>query len=205
MIKRTSFGLGRGVKRAARGSIRLKVKRKHLKRRKTTKADFYRSWGMNPYTYIRYSGLKGVYWHYFSKMIRERDYRQEGGLCMTCEKYVEKGQDQCGHFFPAANCGFLLLFEPLNNHLQHASCNNPRFTPQAGIYNSRTLTKRYGPDIIDILETIKKTPNQKEWNKAEYERRIKELPTYIAANLPLSTENIQKAIDSIRASGTMDT
>lgn len=157
-------------------------------RKRQTKADFYRSWGINPYTYIRYSGLRGVYWHYFSKMIRERDYRENGGLCMTCEKYVEKGDDQCGHFFPARNCGFDLLLHPLNNHLQHSWCNNPRFTPQAGIYNSRTLTKRYGHDFIERLEVIKSRPNQKEWSKKEYERRIKELPTYIPVNSPIDTQ-----------------
>lgn len=154
------------------GIKRRRIAHKKPSKKKQTKADFYRSWGMNPYTYIRYSGMRGVYWHYFSRWIRERDYREYGGLCMTCEKFVEKGDDQCGHFFPAANCGIDLLLHPLNNHLQHSHCNNPRFTPQAGIYNSRTITKRYGADIIEKLQEIKDRENQKEWGKKEYETRI---------------------------------
>lgn len=153
-----------------------------FKRRKgKTKAKYgkvkalWASYGLKVPLYRRYSGRKGIYWWLLSRVVRERDYREHNGECMTCELFVEKGDDQCGHFFPARNCGFDLLLHKKNNHLQHSWCNNPRITPQAGIYNSRTLTKRYGSDFIDELEAIKKRPNQKEWSQKEYDSKIKTL------------------------------
>ena len=123
--------------------------------------------------YRRYSGRKGIYWYLFSKEIRARDYREHGGLCMTCLKYVEKGSDQCGHLFPARDCGFLLLFEPRNNHLQHSKCNNPRFTPGAGIYNTINIEARYGAGTVAKLAATKLLKG-KEWSQKEYDERIKE-------------------------------
>jgi hypothetical protein len=163
MIKRKGIGL---KSMPDKRKVAHKVKRGKIK-------ALWSVYGLKVPLYRRYSGRKGIYWYLFSKSIRERDYNSFGGLCMTCEKYVQKGQDQCGHFFPAANCGFDLLFNRRNNHLQHASCNNPRFSPHAGIYNTRTLTKRYGAGTVDELEQIKSRPNQKEWSQKEYDTRIK--------------------------------
>lgn len=158
---------------------RKKLSRKAKKPRKT-KVSLFREWGVPDGAYRRYTGLKGVYWYWFSKSIRDRDYKEWGGLCMTCEDFVEKGQDQCGHVFAAKDCGFELLFHPLNNHLQHAKCNNPRFTPSAGIYNAITVEKRYGTGRIAILADIKKNSTLKEWKKSEYEYFIPKLPSYKA-------------------------
>jgi len=154
-----------------------KAKSTKPKKKKVTKTDFLRSWGIYPGTWVRYSGLKGVYWFWFSRTIRERDYEKFGGICMTCNKYVEKGQDQAGHLFAASKCGFGLLFHPKNVHLQHASCNNPRITPSAGVFNSLNIAKRYGEGTIEALAKIQGT-KFKEWSKAEYEERIKKLPAY---------------------------
>ena len=96
---------------------------------------------------------------------------------MTCGLYVEKGSDQAGHLFAARNCGFGLLFHPMNVHLQHSKCNNPRFTPSAGVFNALNIEKRYGAGTIAQLATLKET-KQKEWNKAKYEEEIKKLPAY---------------------------
>lgn len=152
------------------------MSRKSVKK-KQTKADFLRSWGLPPTQWLRYTGIKGVYWCYFSRFVRERDYLLYGGLCMTCGEYVEKGSDQAGHLFPAKNCGFALLFHPLNVHLQHSKCNNPHFTPNAGVYNAYNIDKRY-PKILDELLAIKAQGINKEWKRSEYEEKIKALPTY---------------------------
>lgn len=175
-----SFKLKRKPMKVTKSVSRLKHARKgHFKRKKRqTGADLKRTWGVHPKAWMRYTGIKGIYWHYFSRHIRERDYEEHGGLCMTCNQFVENGQDQCGHFFPARNCGIDLLFHPLNNHLQHSKCNNPRFSPHAGIYNTSNLLQRYGRDIVEKLEAIKVRKNQKEWSKQEYADHIKLLPTY---------------------------
>ena len=151
------------------------LKRGRIKK-KRTKADFLRSWGIFPGTWMRYSGIKGVYWFWFSRTIRERDYKAHQGLCMTCNTYVEKGDDQAGHLFPAKGCGFTLLFHPLNVHLQHSKCNNPRFTPSAGIFNALNINKRYGPGTVEKLAELKGI-KAKEWSKARYEEEIRKLCT----------------------------
>lgn len=152
------------------------LQKKMLKKysKKKSKISLWREWGVPDYAYHRYEGLKGIYWYYFSKSIRERDYRDHGGICMTCLKYVEKEVSQCGHLFAARDCGFALLFHPLNNHLQHSHCNNPRFTPGAGVLNAINIGKRYGQETLDMLAELKKE-NTKEWDKATYRKKIDEL------------------------------
>jgi len=153
-------------------SVEKRKSRKRVKRGKKT--ALWASYGLTVPKYIRYSGRKGIYWYLFSKMIRKRDYQEHEGLCMTCQKYVEKGSDQCGHLFPARDCGFNLLFHPQNNHLQHSKCNNPRFTPSAGIHNAINIEKRYGIGTIDKLAAIKLIKG-KEWSQDQYDIYIKEL------------------------------
>ena len=169
---------GKGLTRKPFKRLRSIKKRKGATKSKRGKIKaLWAFYGLTVPLYRRYTGRKGIYWYLFSRFIRERDYREHGGLCMTCLKPVEKGSDQCGHLFPARDCGFLLLFEPLNNHLQHSKCNNPRFTPSAGIYNTINIEKRYGVGTIEKLAAIKKQKG-KEWHQMEYDRRIKELLKY---------------------------
>lgn len=164
-------------------------KARRQKKPRKTKISLFREWGVPDRAYKRYSGLKGVYWYWFSKEIRERDYREYGGLCMTCNTYVERSQDQCGHVFAAKDCGFALLFHPLNNHLQHAKCNNPRFTPSAGIYNALTVDKRYGAGTIEMLRNLKESGINKEWPKGEYPSKIAALRSYqLSTQASLSSE-----------------
>jgi hypothetical protein len=159
-------------RRAAKQRKMPQVKSKPVRRVKLSKVGLKRLWGVPDHAWMRYSGLKGIYWYFFSKYVRERDYTYHNGLCMTCEEYVERGQDQGGHLFAAKGCGFELLFHPLNVHLQHAKCNNPRFTPSAGVKNTLTINKRYGPKTVEWLLGLQKTSTIKEWNKARYEEEI---------------------------------
>ena len=159
-----------------------RIKRKRISRR-PSKADFLRSWGIYPGTWMRYSGIKGVYWFWFSRTVRERDYKEHGGICITCGKYVETETSNACHIFAARNCGFALLFHPLNVHLGHSRCNNPRFTPSAGVFNALNMEKRYGNGTIARLAR-KKNNKMKEWTKVQYEERIRQLPAYIATLTP---------------------
>ena len=179
MIKRTP--MGRKSARIARKPKIARLRRiKPKKRKRATKADFLRSWGIFPGTWMRYSGIRGIYWFWFSRTVRERDYKEHEGLCITCGKYVEKGSDQACHIFAASGCGFALLFHPLNVHLGHSKCNNPRFTPSAGVFNALNIEKRYGNGTIARLATLKENKT-KEWNRQEYEERIRQLPAYQAS------------------------
>lgn len=147
---------------------------KRVKARKLTKVGLKRVWGVPDNAYTRFSGLKGIYYYYFSRWIKQRDYAQFGGKCITCLQYVEPEQAQCGHIFAAKDCGFALLFHPLNNSLQHSKCNNPIFTPSASIMNCLNIEKRYGAGTIQRLADLKGI-GSKEWSKSEYEIKIKEI------------------------------
>jgi len=185
MIKRKPMGR-KGIRKATRGKISPVVKSKHKKRgiapkkKKQTKIGLWREWNVPDWAYHRYEGMRGVYWFWFSRTIRERDYERWSGKCMTCGKYVEKGSDQAGHLFAARNCGFRLLFEPMNVHLQHSKCNNPRFTPSAGVFNALNIEKRYGEGTIARLAQ-KKEERTKEWTKEQYTKEIQKLPAYQAS------------------------
>lgn len=164
------------------------------KKKRATKADLLRAWGILPGTWMRYSGLKGVFWYWFSRTIRDRDYEFFEGRCMTCSQYVPREESQAGHLFAAKNCGFALLFEPLNVHLQHSKCNNPRFTPQAGVLNTRNIMNRYGKNVIDELIKLQ-SQRVEEWSKAEYEEKIRQLPAFQreGKNLCITAEPLSSA------------
>lgn len=164
------------LKRATMRSVgrRFNTRKKRTgRRKKLTKADFKRMWGLHPSAWMRYSGLKGIYWHYFSRWIKERDYREWGGLCITCLKPVFREDANTCHTFAARRCGFALLFHKLNNHLGHSKCNNPRFTPGAGVLDGLHVEQRYGAGTVASLETLLRA-NEKEWTKEEYIMRLKE-------------------------------
>ena len=102
---------------------------------------------------------------------------------MTCGIVIlDWREGQAGHLFAAKDCGFALLFHPFNVHLQHPKCNNPRFTPSAGVLNTRTFIQRYGKEKLEEL-IILKCHKTKEWSRQEYEKRIKALPTYTQQSL----------------------
>lgn len=127
-------------------------------------------------TYWRYKGLKGIYWHLISKYVRLRDFIKYG-TCISCGRKFEKWNDaQAGHYAPAGNCGFALLFDKRNINAECASCNNPRFSPGKLIPYRSNLVKRYGEKYVkEIDEAYSKKVMMKEYSKLEYDREIKTL------------------------------
>src|SRR3990172_7506544 len=76
----------KGIKRATRGtkrSSKSSLGRKRgiaPKKRKQTKIGLWREWNVPDWAYHRYEGLKGIYWFWFSRTIRERDYERYSGI-----------------------------------------------------------------------------------------------------------------------------
>lgn len=101
------------------------------------------------------------------------------GECIDmCGKFAENWWEfDCGHFVPASNCGFGLLFDRKNLNGQIKSCNNPRFSPHSPIGYALGLDKRYGAGTAAALFK-RKGEKTKEWSKSEYEKQIKLLPAY---------------------------
>ena len=136
----------------------------------------------------RYKGVKGKFWKIFSEYIRLRDLKK-WGCCITCGKKVtDTSQLQAGHFAPAGNCGFALLFSEDNVHGECAYDN--AFNAGHLIQYKTNLERRYGNKFVKILEeryndSRYKGKTTKEWIKKEYEEKI---AYYVAQYKALLTE-----------------
>jgi len=169
-----------GLKRTAlkRGTVRLKRSAK----KKISKADLWRQYGLERPSKPRYNGLKGIYWRLLSEKRRREDFIKYKGECIDqCGKYARDWQDfDAGHFMAAGPSGFDLLFDPVNVNGQLKGCNNPTFSPNAGHGYARGLDKRYGPGTADALyerycDSAFRGKTTKEWSQIEYDRNIRAL------------------------------
>ncbi len=127
-------------------------------------------------TYWRYKGRKGIYWHLVSQYIRKRDFYKYG-TCISCGKKFDKWeQSQAGHYAPAGNCGFALLFDERNINGECAACNNPVFSSGKLIPYRANLVKRYGERHVKKLDKeYSEKVTMKEWSQGEYDKEIKKL------------------------------
>lgn len=125
----------------------------------------------------RYKGIKGKFWTIFSEFIRKRDFYKYG-TCITCGKRFETWQEgQAGHFAPAGNCGFYLLFDERNVHAECSYDNG--FNTGHLIQYKTNLIHRYGQDYVGTVEGFYndsryKGKVTKEWSKKEYQEKIEE-------------------------------
>lgn len=144
-------------------------------------------------TYWRYVGIKGIYWSLLSQYVRIRDFNTYG-TCISCgRKFSSWKESQAGHYAPAGNCGFALLFDKRNINAECAGCNNPRFSPGKLIPYRANLVNRYGEDAVKQLdEEYRVKGTTKEWTKREYHTKILELQEDIKR---LDTTNDTKSKD----------
>jgi hypothetical protein len=126
--------------------------------------------------YWRYKGRKGIYWSLFSEYVRKRDFYKYG-TCVSCGlKFSKWTQAQAGHYAPAQNCGFDLLFDPMNVHAECAGCNNPLFSPGKLITYRKRLVERYGEQEVNKLDDrYEHKQIVKEWSQLEYDSEILKL------------------------------
>lgn len=127
-------------------------------------------------SYWRYDGRKGIYWSLVSEYVRKRDMLLYGA-CISCgNPFTEVKEVQAGHYAPAGNCGFGLLFDLDNIHAECPRCNNPHISPGKLIQYRTNLVKRYGEDWVKKLdERYNKKVMMKEWYAAEYHEKILEM------------------------------
>lgn len=137
-----------------------------------TQADFKRTWGIDAKKTLRYGGIKGVYWYYFSIAVRKRDF-MEYGRCISCDKAVEdwRGCD-AGHYIPAAGSR-ALLFDYRNVNLQCKPCNGPYANKKVATAGYAVgLDRRYGIGTATALYERRKEL-QKDWSDEIYMAKIK--------------------------------
>lgn len=130
------------------------------------------------FKYWRYNGRKGIYWYLFSKFVRLRDF-DKYGTCISCGRKFRKWSDaQAGHYAPASDCGFALLFDERNVNGECPSCNHPLFSQGKLIPYRANLVKRYGEKWVKKLDkdyADKHKKQTKEWSQKEYHTKILEL------------------------------
>lgn len=169
-----------------------------LKKSRVTKADVYRKWGI-PESIVRGGGLKslirytnppekGAYWYHFSREVRKRDV-EKYGTCISCNRPITFETCQAGHFAPAANCGFDLLFDPMNVNAECAYCN--AFDEMHLIGYAKNLDKRYGEGTAALLHAKRQCykdrapypdgtmPRLKDWKANEYAEKLKPYETLL--------------------------
>lgn len=127
--------------------------------------------------YRRYTGLRGIYWYWLSRDVRESEW-VTWGTCLTCGKEIDHWKEgQCGHVIAASMCGEFLRFHRDNLTLQHPACNNPRFSPMAAVMNALNYDKRHGEGAY-LLLLSKTTIKAKESTQQQYRDLIKALPSF---------------------------
>lgn len=161
---------------------RLKAKRKRIKRGlhrfKRTEADLKREWLVPTNAWMRYKGLRGIYWYWLSIDVRKMEWVQWGGRCLTCLEFIPTWQEgQCGHIVSSSYCGEYLRLNRINLTIQHAACNNPKFSPHAGVANAVNIDKRHGAGYMEMLLSLRKT-ECKEPGQEEYRVLIRAVPSY---------------------------
>ncbi len=123
---------------------------------------------------MRYKGPKGRLWKVFAEFIRLRDSINHG-TCITCGQRKTYEELQAGHFAPAGNCGFALLFDERNVHGECSYDN--AFNSGHLIHYKTNLARRYGESFVSQLEeryndSRYRGKTTKEWSKKEYEAKI---------------------------------
>ena len=158
-----------------------------MPKKKQTKADKLRSWGIETppfqWSQLRYKSPyeKGIYWYYFSLYVRHRDV-EKYGTCISCDKPITVKTCQAGHFIAAHGCGRDLLFDPLNVNAECGGCNGKDQNHLWGY--ERNLIKRYGKEAPNLLKDkfflYKNGGLVKDWTAKQYAEKIKQLPSYQA-------------------------
>lgn len=146
------------------------MKKKQTPKRKAEN-QLIKDWGIPSRDHLRYTGNvhKGIFWYWFARAVRKRDF-DKYGRCISCDKAVESIEElQAGHYAPASNCGFALLFDEMNVNGECRRCNGLDEGHLIG-YESG-LRRRYGNAATDKLKEryFKRHQNtMQEWTRDEY-------------------------------------
>jgi len=112
--------------------------------------------------------LKKKLWDIFSKVIRLREADEEGYVkCFTCGNGDHWKAMDAGHYI-SKSLGLSIYFEEKNVHPQDTACN--RFRHGNLAQYALALQKKYGPGILDELDSIRR--QVKKFSRSDYEEMI---------------------------------
>lgn len=124
------------------------------------------------------------YWRVVSETIRQEEFIQYGGRCVSCPRILLSWKDgQCGHYKAWSVCNGFFKYERKNLALICSHCNKISDGPINEAFK-RELQRRHGESIIDWINT----ENQKYHNTKMELWEIVERTAKIL-NIPLSTDS----------------
>lgn len=134
-------------------------------KKKHTKADLNREWGIPANYSLRWTGIRGVVWYWMSRYVRMRDAKKYG-KCISCNFRSDAWTDYDAGHYVAVSRSLGLSLELVGVNGQCKKCNNPRWTPDASIPYAVELDKRYGEGTAKKLyersRGINKLPSELE-------------------------------------------
>lgn len=148
------------------------------KKKKQNETALKREWYVPVKVTLRYSGLPGILWYWLSRQVRQEDFEKYGGQCVSCPVRLKTWHDgDCGHLVASGAGGFATRFLRANLALQCKRCNNPSWCPDSPLFFALEVDRRWGSGTSAYLLGLRGV-KQKEMKRAEYEEKIKALPSY---------------------------
>ncbi len=130
-----------------------------------------REYGVPVTTKLRYAGLRGILWYWFSRYIRQVRDKEE--TCISCG--FEKDEYHGGHFVPTGSCSWDgLVFSERNVNKECAFCNQ---RDKIKLKYAKNLDAKYGEGTAQSLRDQYYAYREnkeiyKNWKKSEYVEKI---------------------------------
>lgn len=106
-------------------------------------------------------------WTVFSLFIRRRDADVNGmAACISCGTVKHYTEGDCGHYVPKS-VSLVLRFNETNNNFQCRSCNLFRHGNLTAY--ALALKKKYGDNILEELDEIRRNNQGFKISEADYE------------------------------------
>lgn len=110
--------------------------------------------------------LRGMLWNVFSKFIRRRDK-----VCISCGRPKTFEELQAGHYAPVGGTSVELWFSETNVNGECEHCN--AFDAFHLVPMRKNMIAKYGLQIVENIDRIKKRKLSVKWEESQYIRRIK--------------------------------
>lgn len=119
------------------------------------------------------------YWRFISCFVRQRDFRDQKGCCVSCPSILKRWQDgDAAHFKRYSVCNSYFKFNPDNIALSCKNCNR-NDDGVVGHAFGEELKRRYGKDH---LEWIEEENNKFRGKKLETHKIVEEIEKLMAEN-----------------------
>lgn len=115
-------------------------------------------------------------WRVVSEYVRQRDFKQFHGKCVSCDRVLERWQDgQAAHYFPWSVLNGMAKFDVKNIALSCPYCNYVSGA-NIGYAFGNELKRRYGDGVLVEIANLNKSYRGKKmetWELVEFVARLR--------------------------------